>query len=187
MGGLILALTEDPQTTRAWAQGAEGERRVAEALAKCGDDFVHVLNDRRIPPTRNNIDHIAVTPSGVYVIDAKAYTGTVRVRNKGNIFRNDLHLVVGRRDCASAVAGVLWQATKVAAVVHAAAAGNVPVCPVLCFVDAEWPLLAAPTQFQGVRLEGLRSIRRLVGRGGALDAQSAAGIAAAVADAFPSA
>ena len=34
-----------------------------------------VLHDRRIPRRTSNIDHIAVGPSGVFVIDTKRYQG----------------------------------------------------------------------------------------------------------------
>lgn len=43
-------------------------------------------HDRRIPPTRANIDHIVIAPTGVYVIDAKNYTGRAQLSIKGGIF-----------------------------------------------------------------------------------------------------
>jgi hypothetical protein len=42
-----------------------------------------VLHDRAIPGTRSNIDHIAVVPSGVWVIDTKQYRGRVQRRDRG--------------------------------------------------------------------------------------------------------
>jgi hypothetical protein len=36
---------------------------------------VHGVHDRRVPGCKAIIDHIAVSPGGVYVIDAKKYTG----------------------------------------------------------------------------------------------------------------
>ena len=38
-----------------------------------------VLHDRRIRGSRANIDHIAIAPSGVWVIDTKRYRGKVAV------------------------------------------------------------------------------------------------------------
>lgn len=53
--------------------GSPGKARVAEALAKrCGCD-VALLHDRRLPRSRANIDHLAVSTNGVWVIDAKRY------------------------------------------------------------------------------------------------------------------
>ena len=72
LGGLILALSEDPESTRAWERGALGEELVAQRLEDLPNTF-RVLHDRRIPGTRANIDHIVTGPSGVWVIDAKRY------------------------------------------------------------------------------------------------------------------
>jgi hypothetical protein len=61
-----------------WATGARGEQLLAAALAReCPS--VLMLHDRRIPNSRANIDHIAVTATGVYVIDAKRYRGAIGV------------------------------------------------------------------------------------------------------------
>lgn len=38
---------------------------------------MHALHDRRVPGTRANIDHIAVSSSGGSVIDAKKYTDQI--------------------------------------------------------------------------------------------------------------
>src|SRR5688572_673792 len=80
IGGLLLALREAPVHERAWARGAEGEERIARRLAKLlGSNGVVLMHDRRLPGSRTNIDHIAVAPSGVWVIDAKRYKGKVSV------------------------------------------------------------------------------------------------------------
>lgn len=71
IGGLVLALSDDPQSTTAWAVGARGEELLAKLLDGLVDEGVLTLHDRRIPGTQANIDHIAIAPSGVYVIDAK--------------------------------------------------------------------------------------------------------------------
>ena len=83
IGGLLLALTDEPPSTRAFATGAEGERMVAAKLEKlCGEDLRFLHNRRRGPAARSgDIDHIAIAASGVYVIDAKHYKDAkVRVR-----------------------------------------------------------------------------------------------------------
>lgn len=73
LGGLLLALSEDPQSTRAWASGADGERRLGRHLDSASGPLLRVLHDRRVPGSRANIDHVAIAPSGVFVIDAKKY------------------------------------------------------------------------------------------------------------------
>jgi hypothetical protein len=77
LSGVYLALTDDPQSTVAWAQGGRGEQLLGGYLEKIHDErVVVVLHDRRIPGTRANIDHIAITRSGaVWAIDAKNYAG----------------------------------------------------------------------------------------------------------------
>lgn len=84
LGGAILAVTSEPQTTKVWASGADGERRVAEALS--GETDVVVLNDRRVPGTRGNIDHIVVGPPGVFVVDAKDHRGLVHIVDRGGLW-----------------------------------------------------------------------------------------------------
>lgn len=83
LGGLIMALSDDPQSTRAWAVGADGEQRIGRALNGRSGPRLRVIHDARIPGSRANVDHIAVTPSGVYVIDAKKYQGAPDVRFTG--------------------------------------------------------------------------------------------------------
>jgi hypothetical protein len=108
LGGVYLALTNEPQSTVAWAQGSRGERLLGEYLEKIQDErAVVVLHDRRIPGTRANIDHIAITRSGaVWAIDAKNYSGKVQRIDKGGWFSTDLRLYVGRRDCTKLVHGM---------------------------------------------------------------------------------
>jgi hypothetical protein len=85
-----------------WATGARGEEMLAEALAaKCPE--ADLLHDRRIPKSRANIDHIAVTRTGVYVIDAKRYRGKVEVRSP--LFGKP-KLVIAGRDRTKLVAGL---------------------------------------------------------------------------------
>ena len=72
LGGLILAVSDDPQSTRAWDTGAIGEERLGTRLNELAGDSLHVVHDRKIPRSTADIDHLAVTPNGVFVIDASA-------------------------------------------------------------------------------------------------------------------
>lgn len=83
LGRLILALSDDPQSTRAWQSGATGERKLGDRLASLGDSVI-ALHDRLVPKSRANIDHIVIGPAGVYVIDAKRYRNAkIAVRRSG--------------------------------------------------------------------------------------------------------
>lgn len=60
LGGLILALSENPQTTRAWTTGAVGEERLGRRLDALAGPLVKVPHDRGIPGSRANLDHLVV-------------------------------------------------------------------------------------------------------------------------------
>ncbi len=183
-GGVVLALTDDPQSTRSWATGARGEEKLAAALD--GIEGLRVLHDRRVPRSARNIDHILIAPAGVFVVDAKNLRGKIEIRNRGGFFRTDHRLYVGRRDCSDLATGLGWQVDTVTA---ALVAGGVdplpPVTPVLCFIDGDWPLFRAPNEYVGVRLEGTGSIRKLVATPAALDPPSIEHIARVLAAALP--
>jgi len=66
-------------------RGAGGENRVAQVLSKLSDDFC-VINDLSTP--HGNIDHVVVGPTGVFVLDAKAWRGIVAADGKGELFLN---------------------------------------------------------------------------------------------------
>jgi hypothetical protein len=179
LAGCILALSDEPQHVSAWRQGAAGERAVARRLAQLVDRGVEVLRDRRIPRTKANIDHIAVSSSGVYVIDAKNYSGMVRVDWEGGLFGpRQYKLLVGRRDATKLVAGVQRQVQRV----HDALAedprlpDDVEVTGVLAFFDADWPFFP-PDRIEDVRLEGPKSTARLITRDGPYTPQGVAMIA----------
>lgn len=137
IGGLLHALTDEPQSTTAWDTGALGEERVGNRLNKLASDRLRVLHDRRIPGSRANIDHLAVTPTGVYVIDPKKYAGRPRLKVEGGLLRPRTEkLLVGTRNCTKLVDGVLKQMDVVRGVIS----DGIPVHGVLCFVEADWPL-----------------------------------------------
>jgi hypothetical protein len=165
LGGLILALTDEPQSTTAWAKGAVGERKLGAGLDQLATAGVIALHDRLVPGTKANIDHLAVTPNGVWVIDAKRYKGQVARRDVGRWFSTDLRLYVGRRDCTKLVSAM---AKQVAAVRMALGVewADVPVRPALGFVDAEWGFFAKPFELDGVLVAGPKAIREILARPG---------------------
>ncbi|NPD03791.1 NERD domain-containing protein [Nocardioides sp. zg-1308] len=65
-----------------WEQGAEGEVAVARALEALPDGWFG-LHDLAWPGRpKANIDHIVVGPGGVFVVDAKNWTGRIEVRDQ---------------------------------------------------------------------------------------------------------
>lgn len=75
IGGLLYRVVPEPQTVRAWSSGSIGESAIGRRLDSLSHKGVMALHDRRIPRTVANIDHIAIGPSGVFVIDTKRYPG----------------------------------------------------------------------------------------------------------------
>ncbi len=181
---VVRAVSSEPQSTRAWVIGAAGEEKLAAELAKVPG--LVVLNDRRVPGTRGNIDHLVIAPAGVFVVDAKNHQGTLEIRNRGWFLRPDYRLTVGRRDCSSMADGMGWQVDAVlAGLARAGVDPAPPVTPVLCFLSADWPLFGAPDEFRGVRLEGPRSIKKLVTASSELDPDRIDAVARALATALP--
>ncbi len=142
LGGLILAISDEPQSTTAWERGAVGEEKLARSLDGLVERGVRVLHDRRIPGSRANIDHMVVAPAGVFVVDAKRYKGRPHLRMEGGIVRARVEkLMVGSRDCSKLITGIQKQVDLVAAALTAARLTDLPpVRGMLCFVDADWPL-----------------------------------------------
>lgn len=65
-----------------WEQGAAGEVEVARALEALPDGWV-VLHDLAWPGRpKANIDHVVIGPGGIFVVDAKNWTGTIEVRDQ---------------------------------------------------------------------------------------------------------
>lgn len=93
-------MTDEPQSTKAWKIGAKGEVAVGKALDSLAVKHgFQVLHDRLIPNSRANIDHIAVTRAGIFVIDAKNYKGMIQIRDKSGFFEKSApELWVGKRN-----------------------------------------------------------------------------------------
>lgn len=140
IGRIAKALSDEPQRTRAWGDGAVGEERDAQQLEQRLGDRAVLLNDRKMPGTRGNVDHVAVAASGVWIIDAKRCTGKVEKRDRGRWFTADLRLHVGGRDQTKLVDKMQWQFDAVSVALED---DDVPVHRALTFVDAEWQLFFA--------------------------------------------
>lgn len=152
LGGLILALSDDPQSTTAWQRGAKGEELLGKRLDELTDRGVRLLHDRRIPGTRANIDHIAISAAGVFVLDAKRYKGRPNLRIGGGILRPRTEtLMVGTRKCNPLVEGMTEQVGLVTAVL-AAGSAEVPVTGMLVFIEADWPLFGGDFVTRGVKV-----------------------------------
>jgi hypothetical protein len=141
VGSIVAALAGEPRNVEAWRQGAQGEAATARALAiRLARSDVIVLHDRRLRGrSRANIDHIAIGPTGVTVIDTKSSRGRVQLATAGIINRRE-QLLVNGRDRTSQLDSLQRQMERVAGVLVQNDAGDVSVFGALCFpfMCREW-------------------------------------------------
>ena len=153
-------------------------------LNQFASETLRLLHDRRVPGGRANIDHLAVTPTGVYVIDAKKYNGRPYLKIEGGLFRPRVErLLVGTRDCTKLVDGVLKQVDVVRGLLR----DEVPVHGVLCFVDADWPLIGGAFTTRGVLAVWPRKLYPKLQAEGPLGVEALAEIHPKLAHALPAA
>jgi hypothetical protein len=84
-GSLVLWLyvaDAVPVHVERWGIGAAGERRTERVLGPLGRVGWTVTHDLELPGA-GNIDHLAVGPPGVFVLDSKAWSGVVTVDQDG--------------------------------------------------------------------------------------------------------
>jgi len=181
LGEVGSALSPEPQATRAWADGAIGERKLDAVLTAMRG--LRILRDREVGQA--NLDFIVVGPAGVFVVDAKHYRGVITFRDDGDASAPDLRLYVNSQDRSHLADEMRWQMSKVRKAL-AVRVKPVPwVTPVLCFVAGTWVVPMPPVEFRGVSLVSERSIRNLISDRQALDAASIDRIYRALAVAFP--
>lgn len=185
IGRFLLTVFDDPQSTRAWSVGAEGERMLSEMLASMAGESLRLLNDRRIPRSRANIDHLVVCPSGVFVVDAKRYRNArPELRVEGGLLRLGTELLyVGGRDRTSLVAGMHEQVGLVRdALVDQP---EVPVQGVLCFIDADWPVFGGSFTMNDVAVVWPKKLKASLTAPGALAPDRIADLQWRLHEAFP--
>ena len=136
---MLLALRGTPQHESAFHLGELGEQAVAASLEqRTAHGPAIILNDRRMPGGHGNIDHLAIAPTGVFVIDAKNIKGKVRVAKP--LF-GAAKLRIAGRNRTKLIDGLDRQVSAVRDALEANGHAGVPVQGVLCFTTADLPLL----------------------------------------------
>lgn len=157
IGGLLLAFAGSPQHERAFERGRLGEETVARSLERrLARGPALLLHDRRMPHSYANIDHLAVAPRGVYVIDAKAIRGKVHVRSGSS---GAAKLQVNGRTRNKLVLGLARQVDAVRAQLDTHGHRDVPVTGALCFTEADFPLFGL-RQVEGYLLRHPRPLAK---------------------------
>ncbi len=182
IGGLLLALREPPQHESAFHRGDLGEQAVAQSLEqRIADGPAIILNDRRMPGGRGNIDHLAVVPTGVFVIDAKDIKGAVRVARP--LFRAEKLLVSGR-DRTKLIDGLDRQVAVARNALDDNGHPDVPVQGVLCFTKADLPVLGT-LKMRGHLLLYRRALAKRLNANGPLGPPTIDALGHALAAALP--
>ena len=161
-------------------------RPPARSTSACTAATLVVLHDRRVPGRgRANIDHIAIGPGGVTVIDTKSSRGRVQIATVGILNRRE-QLLVNGRDRTSQLDALERQIARVAAALDRHDAGDVAVLGALCFpfMRREW-LHYSRARDGLITVDDPAHIAKLVKRAGPLHADEIAWLAETLAAAFP--
>ena len=190
LGVAVAHLLGDPDSTRAWKQGADGELRAGSQLARhLRGRRVVLLHDRRIPGRgRANIDHMTIGAGGITVIDSKSARGRVQVKKVGGPFsaRRELLLVNGR-DRTCVLDGIERQIDAVRRAVAGLDLGDVDVRGALCYpnIDRRPPVGQLRTPAGLIAIDRPRGVAKLARRQGKLDSELVRQIGQELARRFP--
>jgi hypothetical protein len=169
LGALLARLIDEPQSTKVWQQGGHGEASAALRLAKHLDGYsVRLLHDRRIPGHGHaNIDHLAIGPGGITVIDTKTHRGPIRVERIGGLVspRRSV-LLIGCRDHTRLVDGVESQIAHVRSALRVIDQELVDIRGALCFPDVDGLPLLGQLSLRGIIVDGPKAVARLARRPG---------------------
>jgi hypothetical protein len=122
---VLEALSADSLHEARWARRAESEERARRLEALLAGSGVRLLNDRRVPGARATIDHLAIGPRGVTVIDA--------IRERGRTRIVEGRLLVDGEDRTSLVRDVLRQVEVIR--LGLSASPNLPIGGAICWVE----------------------------------------------------
>jgi len=139
---LALFIGWSAQRLRSFLKGAEGEEKVARVLSFLPASHT-VFNDLQLEESGPDFDHIVVAPAGIFVIETKTWSGDITFEN-GQVLCN------GQPASRSPLKQVKEATAHLAEYLTEARCPDVPIHPVLCFVDNQ--LQDGLTNIGGVRI-----------------------------------
>ena len=139
---LALFIGWSARRLRSFLKGAEGEEKVARVLSFLPTNHT-VFNDLELEEQGADFDHIVVAPAGIFVIETKNWSGDITFEN-GQVLYN------GQTPSRSPLKQVKEAAAHLAKHLADARCPDVPIHPVLCFVDN--PLQDGLANIGGVRI-----------------------------------
>ena len=129
-----------------------------------------VLHNRRIPGTRDVIDHVVVAPSGVWVIDAIGLSGKVTERNIGGWLKQESCLYLGDVDQSSVLAAIEQKSLAVERVLEQIDVPGLSMDRAACFTAAEWPrMFAKPLRIADAWITWPSNLAEMIVADGSLD------------------
>jgi hypothetical protein len=162
---------------------------MAKSLHEGLDDPAVILNDRSVPRSNANIDHVVVAPSGVWIIDSKLWKGLIRVKSAGGLLNTAQKLMIGDRDESARVEKIYSQVIPVANVL---ADPSIPIHPALVFVDGNWgagvtvrAVQNRPYEMLGVLIAWPKAIIAKINESGPLSSEAVVTIARKLDAALP--
>ena len=113
-------------------KGERGELAAAVLLAPLNNHGFHRLDDRAVPDSDANVDHLLAGPPGVIIVDAKNWSGSLTIADRAvrHNGRSRRQMIEGMRALAVVVADLLHEAFPEM---------RVPVWPVAAFVGEARP------------------------------------------------
>jgi hypothetical protein len=161
------AMSADIRHESHWARTAASEeraRRLERLLAGSGN---WLLSDRRVPGARTAVDHLAIGPQGVTVIDAVDEPGRVRVVEGS--------LLVNGEDRSTLVRDVMRQVEVIR--LGLAASPSIPVNGAICWVESDGLPRLRKLELGGILIDGARALAEELRRPGPVSPKRAKQIA----------
>ena len=129
MVGAARAVWSVNPATEARRKGALGEEALGSRLNKLATQGFVILHDRSIPGSRANIDHLVIGPTGVFVVDAKNYSGRISL-SRGTLW-------TGKTPLTKTLSTVGWEGRQAAKAIAPGVGYSLVVEPVISVVGTE--------------------------------------------------
>lgn len=164
-GAFLLAMSDEPTDVSAFDHGSPWQRWVAELMREEFPKGVFLFHRRRGPGREDDIDIVAVLPSGVWVIDILRYDGArVEVRHHGEGKSRRPYLSIDDTDATAALDDLRDQVRAVSAALANAGWDRVEARSVLCLVDV-LPSWRGSTQVGDAHVTKARPMLKLLSAG----------------------
>ena len=147
---MLRSSSGDLKESENWLKGAVGERKVGSVLNRLESrGFGFALHDRALPGSSANIDHMWVTDKEVWVVDAKAWEGSV-YRPIVPLFPTVPSLTFQEVNRDSEVVS-LERSVELVEAYLSSVGFNASVRGCLCFTKADFGILPLPFTVRGIK------------------------------------